>query len=156
MLTRSASNGKGYAKNCDNVSININMNIIPTPDALALQISELIGPFIGMIAILIVSFMFKDFAMKFAKGIAFSMNSQFKEGDHVLLDGERALIVKIGMTQTVFGINKDSGDYCWRYVPNERINSLKLEKVIFNLKPEINSHQISKNSEEIQDLKDKS
>ena len=26
--------------------------------------------------------------MKFGKGIAFSMNSQFREGDHVLLDDE--------------------------------------------------------------------
>ena len=84
---------------------------VNNPEAYALQLSELIGPFLGMIAILIAAFIFKDFIMKFGKGIAFSMNSQFREGDHVLLDDEAALIVKIGMTQTVFGINKASGDY---------------------------------------------
>ena len=129
---------------------------VNNPEALALHISELIGPFLGMILILIAAFMFKDFVMQFGKGIAFSMNSQFKEGDHVLLDDEAALIVKIGMSQTVFGINKASGDYIWRYVPNERISYLKLEKVVFNHKPDLNGHQISQNSEDIQVLKEKS
>ena len=36
---------------------------------------------------------------------------------------------KIGLTETVFGVYGDQG-YTWRYVPNERIPSLKLEKVI--------------------------
>jgi len=129
---------------------------VNNPESLALYTSELIGPFLGMILILIASFMFKDFIMKFGKGIAFSMNSQFREGDHVLLDNEAALIVKIGMTQTVFGINKASGDYIWRYVPNERISHLKLEKVVFNHKPELNGYQIDQNSEDIQVLKEKS
>ena len=129
---------------------------VNNPEALALHISELIGPFLGMILILIAAFMFKDFVMQFGKGIAFSMNSQFKEGDHVLLDDEAALIVKIGMSQTVFGINKASGDYIWRYVPNERISYLKLEKVVFNHKPELNGYQIDQNSEDIQVLKEKS
>ena len=129
---------------------------VNNPEAYALQLSELIGPFLGMIAILIAAFIFKDFIMKFGKGIAFSMNSQFREGDHVLLDDEAALIVKIGMTQTVFGINKASGDYIWRYVPNERISYLKLEKVVFNHKPELNGYQIDQNSEDIQVLKEKS
>ena len=86
--------------------------------------------------IVIIGFMIKDFATKFAKGLAFSMNKQFTEGDHVLIDGERALIVKIGITQTVFGIHKVGGDldgdYVWRYVPNEKITSLKIEKVVFD------------------------
>jgi hypothetical protein len=47
----------------------------------------------------------------------------------VILDGKDAIIVKIGATETVFGVYSDRG-YTWRYVPNERISSLKLEKVI--------------------------
>jgi hypothetical protein len=39
------------------------------------------------------------------------------------------MIVKIGVSQTVFGVYSDRG-YTWRYVPNERIPYLKLEKVI--------------------------
>ena len=79
---------------------------IPTPNAAAIEITELILPYIGMILIVIIGFMIKDFATKFSKGLAFSMNKQFQEGDHVLIDGERALIVKIGISQTVFGVTK--------------------------------------------------
>ena len=74
-----------------------------TPHAAALQITEFILPFIGMMCIVIIGLMIKEYATKMSKGIAFSLNKQFKEGDHVLLDDERALIVKIGLTQTVFG-----------------------------------------------------
>ena len=51
------------------------------------------------------------------------------EGDHVYLDGQLANIVKIGLSTTVFGIINGRG-YVWRYVPNERIPTLKLEKII--------------------------
>ena len=130
---------------------------IPTPNAAALEITELLLPYIGMVMIVIIGFMIKDFATKLSKGIAFSMNKQFKEGDKVVLDGERALIVKIGMTQTVFGIEKDSGqfrgDYVWRYVPNEKIDTLKLEKVVLDHAPINNRQNIANNTEQIEGLK---
>ena len=47
----------------------------------------------------------------------------------ILLEGEQALIVKIGLRETVFGTYGSNG-YTWRYVPNERIQFLKLEKII--------------------------
>jgi len=129
---------------------------IPTPDAFALGLAELLMPFIGMMLIVIIAFMIKDFAMKFSKGIAFSMNKQFQEGDHVLIDGERALIVKIGISQTVFGVTKSGGDldgdYVWRYVPNERIDFLKLEKIIFDRTPLNNNTHIKDNSNRIEEL----
>ena len=130
---------------------------IPTPNAAALEVTEFLLPYIGMVMIVIIGFMIKDYATKLSKGIAFSMNSQFKEGDHVLLDGEKALIVKIGLTQTVFGIQKENGefdgDYIWRYVPNERIDFLKLEKIIFDRPPMNNKQEIEKNSVQINNLK---
>ena len=131
---------------------------IPTPTAAALEITELLLPYIGMVMIVIIGFMIKDFATKLSKGIAFSMNKQFKEGDDVLLDGERALIVKIGLTQTVFGIQKTNGefdgDYIWRYVPNERIDYLKLEKIVFDHTPINNKSKIELNKKDIQELLD--
>ena len=129
---------------------------ILTPTGAATQITELILPYIGMVLIVVFGFMFKDFATKLSKGIAFSMNKQFQEGDHVLLDGERALIVKIGITQTVFGVTKVGGewdgDYIWRYVPNERIDFLKLEKIIFDRTPINNNTSIKNNSNRIEEL----
>ena len=130
---------------------------IPTANAAAMEITEFLLPYIGMVMIVIIGFMIKDFATKLSKGIAFSMNSQFKEGDKVILDGERALIVKIGLTTTVFGIEKFTGefrgDYVWRYVPNERIDTLKLEKVVFDHTPVNNSSRITENANKIEELK---
>ena len=128
-----------------------------TAEMAALELTEFLLPYIGMVMIVIFGFMLKDFATKMSKGIAFSMNKQFQEGDHVLIDGERALIVKIGFTQTVFGVTKSNGefdgDYVWRYVPNERIEFLKLEKIIFDHTPLNNKSKIADNKEQIRELK---
>ena len=127
-----------------------------TAEMAAIEMTEFLLPYIGMVMIVIIGFMIKDFATKLSKGIAFSMNKQFQEGDHVLLDDERALIVKIGLTQTVFGIQKThgefDGDYIWRYVPNERIDYLKLEKIIFDQTPINNKSRIADNKEQIKEI----
>ena len=130
---------------------------IPTANAAAMEITEFLLPYIGMVMIVIIGFMIKDFATKLSKGIAFSMNKQFQEGDKVLIEGERALIVKIGITQSVFGISKSNGefdgDYVWRYVPNEKIENLKIEKIIFDRLPIKNQIQIHNNADQIEELK---
>ena len=124
---------------------------------LSLQLSDILMPWMAVLFSIMMAIWFKDWATKLAKGIAFKFNPQFREGDKVILDGERALIVKIGLTETVFGITKMGGewdgDYIWRYVPNDRIPYLKLEKVIFDSVPAQNSSHINKNSAEIHKLK---
>ena len=129
------------------------------PTDLTNQLSELITPFIVALLMLVISLWFKDFATKIAKGLSFSMNKSFQEGDKVILDGERALIVKVGLTQTVFGITKSKGewegDYVWRYVPNERIPFLKLEKVVFDNTSTINEGKIEANKTKIEVLSNK-
>ena len=131
-------------------------NPIISAEVAAMEITTLLLPYIGMVMIVIFGFMLKDYATKWAKGIAFSLNKQFQEGDHVLIDGERALIVKIGLTQTVFGVTKSGGDfdtdYVWRYVPNERIDFLKLEKIIFDHTPLNNKSRITVNTERIKEM----
>ena len=137
-------------------------------DTLSMEFSDLLLPWLGVLISLVVAIWFKDFATGLAKGLKFKMNPAFQEGHEVLLDGELAMIVKIGMTETVFGIYSDRG-YTWRYVPNERIPMLKLEKVIKKdlhidseeekaqkLKTIIDAAQdenIAKNAEEIDRLK---
>lgn len=102
-----------------------------TPDlnSLSMDLSTMLMPWITVLISLIVAIWLKDYATGLAKGMKFKMDPAFNEGDEVLLDGELAMIVKIGVTQTVFGVYSDRG-YTWRYVPNERIPMLKLEKVI--------------------------
>ena len=124
--------------------------------SVGLELAEIATPFIAALFALVITLMFKDYATKLAKGMAFKMNPAFKEGDKVILDGERALIVKIGNSETVFGIHKASGefkgDYIWRYVPNERIPSLKIEKIIFDATPEVNEQKIEQNGHKIDTL----
>jgi len=141
---------------------------MPELDTLRMEFSDLLLPWSGVLISLVVAIWFKDFATGLAKGLKFKMNPAFQEGHEVLLDGELAMIVKIGMTETVFGVYSDRG-YTWRYVPNERIPMLKLEKVIKKdlhidseeekaqkLKTIIDQTQddnIAKNAEEINRLK---
>jgi|TARA_B110000444_G_scaffold137820_1_gene129334 hypothetical protein len=101
----------------------------PDINTLSMDLSTMLMPWITVLISLVVAVWLKDYATGLAKGLKFKMDPAFNEGDEVLLDGELAMIVKIGVTQTVFGVYSDRG-YTWRYVPNERIPMLKLEKVI--------------------------
>ena len=98
---------------------------------IGIDFAELITPGLTVLIALVFTMWFKDLATKMAKGLAFKMNRAFNEGDSVIIDGADAVIVRIGMTETVFGIYGDKG-YTWRYVPNERIPFLKLEKIVNN------------------------
>ena len=102
------------------------------PNDVGLEIANFIQPFITMMVILIVALWIKDLATKMAKGLAFKFMGPFKEGDKAILDGKESIVVKIGLTMTVFGVYDDEKHYIWRFVPNERIGGLKLGKVIIN------------------------
>ena len=137
-------------------------------DAQTTQITNFILPWIGILISLIVAIWIKDFATSLAKGFKFQMNKAFNEGDKVLLEGNEAVIIKIGISETVFGVYSEKG-YIWRYVPNERIVMLKLEKIInpdLHLDTDkekaeklqalidtIQNKNIDKNREEIENLK---
>jgi len=153
------------------------MQEVQSINSLSGELTSLILPWIAVLVSAIIAFMLKDFITNFAKGLAFQMNSAFNEGDKVIIDGSEAIIVKVGIKQTVFGVFSDKG-YTWRYVPNERIPFLKIEKVV---DPDLhkdseeekgrriqkmidsaqdekiysNHHHIEKNAEEIEKLKNK-
>ena len=98
-------------------------------DQIGMDFADMIGPWIAILVSISAAFWFKDFATNFMQGLKFRFNPAWSEGDEVLLEGEQALIVKIGLRETVFGTYGTNG-YTWRYVPNERIQFLKLEKII--------------------------
>ena len=123
---------------------------IMSASGVGLEITNLLMPFISALMLLVITLWFKDFATKIAKGMSFKMNKSFNEGDSVILDGQEAIIVKIGLSESVFGIYSDRG-YTWRYVPNERIPMLKLEKVIN--KDAFQDNNIEKNKNDIEKIK---
>jgi hypothetical protein len=125
------------------------MNELLTSESI--KLTNLLMPWLTVLISLIGALWLKDFATKFMQGLKFRINPAFQEGDDVYLDGEFANIVKIGTAATVFGIMNSRG-YVWRYVPNERIPYLKLEKII-NSDLHIDSE--SEKAKKLQDLIDK-
>ncbi len=130
-----------------------------------IELSQFYVEFIGFTLTLIVALAMRDWATSFIKGMKFKMNKAFAEGDKVILDDKHALIVKIGMSETVFGVYGKEG-YTWRYVPNERIAFLKLEKIVDadlhrdsdvekaqKIIDQIQDSNINTNSKEIEKLK---
>ena len=114
------------------------------------QLTEFILPWVGILISLIIAVWVKDIATGLAKGLKFQMNKAFNEGDKVLLEGDDAVIIKIGISETVFGVYSDKG-YIWRYVPNERIHTLKLEKII---NPDLHLDTDREKAEKLQSLID--
>ena len=134
-------------------------------EQLGLDVTDLLMPWISVLISLLVAIWMKDYATSLAKGLKFKMNPAFNEGDEVLLDGELSMIVKIGTRETVFGVYSERG-YTWRYVPNERIAFLKLEKIVDpdlhrdsdeekaqKIIDQIQTSNINNNSKEIEKIK---
>jgi len=115
------------------------------------KITQFILPWIGILLSLMIAIWVKDFATALAKGLKFKMNKSFQEGQKCILDGKDAIIVKIGATESVFGVYSDRG-YTWRYVPNEKIANLKLEKVI---NPDLHLDTDDEKAEKLQKMIDK-
>ena len=115
-----------------------------------MKLAHLLWPWLLILFSLVVTFWVKDLAVKIARGLSFKMNKAFNAGDQVILDGQDAVIVSVGTTETVFGIYSEKG-YTWRYVPNERIAMLKLEKVI---NPDVHKDSEKEKAEKLQALID--
>ena len=105
------------------------MNIEELAVGTSLDITGVLMPWLAALLSIIMALMIKDWATSFVKGLKFKMNRDFNPGDVVLLDGEEAVIITIGLTKTVFEKVNNRG-IVWRYVPNERLAFLKLEKVV--------------------------
>ena len=98
-------------------------------DQLGLDLTSLLAPWIAILISLSAVFWFKDFATNMMCGIKFKMNSAFNEGDHIILDGGDAIIVKIGLRETVFGVYSDKG-YVWEFITNDRLKFHKIQKIV--------------------------
>jgi hypothetical protein len=123
---------------------------MPTLEAQTAELTRFLLPWVGILLSAIIAIMFKDWATSLAKGLQFKWNPAFNEGDKIILDGTEGMIVKIGARETVFSVYSDSG-LIWRYVPNERIAYLKLEKVI---NPDLHLDTKVEKAKKLQDMID--
>lgn len=103
---------------------------IMTVTQISSHLTELFLPILAVVMTVLFGLALKDAANAMAKGMLFRFNRVFSEGDIVFLNGERAIIVKIGLMQSVFGITKPDGTYVWRYINNTKIDNIVLEKIL--------------------------
>ena len=119
------------------------MQKLPTID-----ISDFYTDFIAYALSILIMLWIKDVIAAFVEGMKFRNNKHFKEGDKVLLEGQQAMIIKIGWRQSVFGVYGKDG-YTWRFIPNKRIEFLKLEKIV---DPDLHPDTAEEKKENLQDL----
>jgi len=98
-------------------------------DQLGMELTDLLAPWIAILISISAAFWFKDFVTNLLAGLKFKFNPAFNEGDKIIFDDQDAIIVKIGLRESVFGVYSDNG-YVWRYISNDRIKLHKLEKII--------------------------
>lgn len=96
---------------------------------LGMHLTDMLVPWLAILISIAAAFWFKDFAQNLVAGLAFRYKGVFREGDHVILDGNDAMIIKIGVKETVFGRYTENG-YTWQFIPNERIEFHRLEKIV--------------------------
>ena len=98
-------------------------------DSLSLDFTAYFTPMIALLISLFIGLWIKDWLFNLMNGLKFKLDPSFNEGDRCIVDGDKAIIVKIGIYETVFSIFNGRG-HVWRYVSNERIKFLKIEKII--------------------------
>lgn len=79
---------------------------------------------IPIVAPLLIAQFFKDPVINFCLGLKFYLSKMFNELDHVIINGEEAIIVKIGITRTIFRIIERNTYLC---ITNDRLKFQKLE-----------------------------
>ena len=121
------------------------MNIEELSLTTSMQLTAFLMPWLTILVSIIMAMMIKDWATSLAKGIKFKLNNAFNPGDIVILDDEEAVIIAIGITKTVFE-KVDERGIVWRYVPNERLAYLKLEKVI---RKDVHKNGVSEKKEKL-------
>jgi len=92
-------------------------------------LTELVAPWASILISVIIIFLLKDVIYSLIKGLKFKLRPGFESGDVCYMDKERATIVKIGLLETIFELDNGRGKV-WRYVPNEELDSIILERII--------------------------
>jgi len=105
------------------------VNIEELALATSLSLTDILMPWAAILLSIVMAMMLKDLTMALVRGIRFKLSNAFNPGDIVIIDSEEATIISIGILRTIFERNGPEG-VIWRYVPNERLAFLKLEKVI--------------------------
>lgn len=84
------------------------------------------------------SYIFKNWITNFLEGLAVYLGKNFNNGDVVIINGDKARIIRIGVRHTTFHIISRN---TWFIVRNDRFKYANIEKVLSNYNTkDIKSH----------------
>ena len=93
-------------------------------------ITAYLTPVLALLISGIIALWFKELVSDLVASIRWKMKPGFEPGDIVFLDGERATIISIGLSETIFEVVNGRGKI-WRYIRNTRVqNNHRLEQII--------------------------
>jgi hypothetical protein len=94
------------------------------------SITTYLTPILALLISGIVALWIKELVGDIVASIRWKMKPGFEPGDVVYLDGERATIISIGYSETIFEVDNGRGKI-WRYIRNTRVqNNHRLEQII--------------------------
>ena len=99
-----------------------------TIEAEALNFWMAVEPALALLFVGIIGIIFFNIIQSIAKGLIFSMLSEFKVGDNVIIDGEPGIIAHIGLFETKILLNGDG--LRWKYISNQRVTTHDFQKVL--------------------------
>jgi len=85
----------------------------------------------NIIISLLIAVLFKDVITNFLIGLKFYLNKNFNESDIVYINDKEYIIVKIGLTSTIF---QNTETNKWMYISNDRLKYINFEKQILEKK----------------------
>ena len=93
-------------------------------------ITAYVTPVLALLVSGIVALWVKELVGDVVESIRWKIKPGFEPGDVVYLDGERATIISIGYSETIFEVDNGRGKI-WRYIRNTRVqNNHRLEQII--------------------------
>ena len=93
-------------------------------------ITAYVTPVLALLISGIVALWVKELVGDVVASIRWKMKPGFEPGDVVYLDGEKATIISIGYSETIFEVDNGRGKI-WRYIRNTRVqNNHRLGQII--------------------------
>ena len=93
-------------------------------------ITAYVTPVLALLLSGIIALWIKELVGDLVASIRWKMKPGFEPGDVVYLDGERATIISIGYSETIFEVDNGRGKI-WRHIRNTRVqNNHRLEQII--------------------------
>jgi|TARA_R110001606_G_scaffold15063_4_gene62429 hypothetical protein len=108
------------------------MDAIET-SSMILSLENYMNPLLTLLVSGVIALWFKDMVGDIVASIRWKMKPGFEPGHVVILEGEEATIISIGLRETIFEIDNGRGKV-WRYIENKRMPMMRLEKVIVKSK----------------------